>query len=286
MKKQVSKVVLSKWQSEGRGARVRRSIGRQELRNLDPFLLLDEFEGSSAEGAGFPDHPHRGFETVSYLLEGEFTHEDFAGNKGVLRPGDLQWMTAGRGIVHSEMPGWNRTRGLQLWVNLAAEFKMVEPAYQELSCNQIPEANENGVKVKVIAGQSMGVNSQVRTRTPTTYLDFKFQPGAKMRQDVENGWTTFVYILEGKFKFDDKIIEAHNTVLFTPEGDHLEMENVGTDIGHLVMIAGRPIGEPIAQHGPFVMNTKQEIMQAIEDYQMSKNGFEKARTWKSVEGNK
>ena len=115
----VKKAVLSKWQSEGRGARVRRSIGRPELRNLDPFLMLDEFEGSGKDGGGFPDHPHRGFETVSYLLEGEFIHEDFAGNRGVLRPGDLQWMTAGRGIVHSEMPGWEKTRGLQLWVNLA-----------------------------------------------------------------------------------------------------------------------------------------------------------------------
>jgi len=138
----------------------------------------------------------------------------------------------------------------------------------------------------VIAGQSMGVTSQVRTRTPTTYLDFKFQSGAIMRQDVEAGWTTFVYILEGKFKIDDQIIEAHNTVLFTHEGDYVEMENVGNDNGHLVLIAGRPIGEPVAQHGPFVMNTKQEIMQAIEDFQMSKNGFEMAKTWKSVEGNK
>ena len=177
MLKQVKKVVLSKWQSEGRGARVRRSIGRPELRNLDPFLLLDEFEGSGAEGAGFPDHPHRGFETVSYLLEGEFTHEDFAGNKGVLRPGDLQWMTAGRGIVHSEMPGWDRTRGLQLWVNLAAEHKMVEPAYQELTSDQIPVASAGGVTAKVIAGKCMGVTSEVRTRTPTYFLDFTLTPG-------------------------------------------------------------------------------------------------------------
>jgi len=112
------------WQSEGRGARVRRSIGRPELRNLDPFLMLDEFEGSRKEGAGFPDHPHRGFETVSYLLEGEFTHEDFLGHCGVLKAGDLQWMTAGRGIVHSEMPGWEKTRGLQLWVNLPRLVKL------------------------------------------------------------------------------------------------------------------------------------------------------------------
>ena len=302
--KRVSKIVLSKWQSEGRGARVRRSIGRPELRNLDPFLLLDEFEGSGAEGAGFPDHPHRGFETVSYLLEGEFTHEDFAGNKGVLKPGDLQWMTAGRGIVHSEMPGWERTRGLQLWVNLASEYKMVEPQYQELSADQIPVAAKDGVSVKVIAGTSLGVSSQVRTRTPTYYLDITLAPGASHRQEVPDGWTTFVYILEGKLKFGDKAVDAHNTVLFSHDGDDVEILNEADIQGHCVLIAGRPIGksknhrntnqyvtltftgEPIAQHGPFVMNTQEEILQAFQDFQQGKNGFEKARKWKSVEGNK
>jgi len=285
----VAKVVLSKWQSEGRGARVRRSIGRQELRNLDPFLLLDEFEGSGKDGGGFPDHPHRGFETVSYLLEGEFTHEDFAGNHGVLRPGDLQWMTAGRGIVHSEMPGWEKTRGLQLWVNLAREYKMVEPSYQELLASEIPSAATSGVTVKVIAGSSMGIKSPVRTRTPTFYLDFKFLPGSNFTQDVPADWTCFAYILAGKFRFGGgEVVEAHNTVLFDTDGDGVEMEETGhsDSEGHLVLIAGRPIGEKVVQHGPFVMNTRQEIEQAFEDYQLGKNGFEKIKTWKSIEGNK
>merc|ERR1711892_428641 len=229
----LSKVVLSKWQSEGRGARVRRSIGRPELRNLDPFLMLDEFEGSAKDGGGFPDHPHRGFETVSYLLEGEFTHEDFAGNHGVLKAGDLQWMTAGRGIVHSEMPGWERTR------------------------------------------------------TPTFYLDFKFVPGTTFTQDVPDGWTCFAYILAGNFKFGgSKSVDAHNTILFNTDGDGIEMENDGQTEGHLVLIAGRPIGEKVVQHGPFVMNSREEIEQAFEDYKLGKNGFEKVKTWKSIEGNK
>ena len=259
--KVVSKVVESRWQSEGRGARVRRSIGRPELRNLDPFLLLDEFEGSGAEGAGFPDHPHRGFETVSYLLEGEFTHEDFAGedstyyeddlyylkhcsgNRGVLRPGDLQWMTAGRGIVHSEMPGWERTRGLQLWVNLASEYKMVEPQYQELTSDQIPVAERDGARVKVIAGHSLGVSSEVRTRTPTYYLDISLDPASRHSQEVPDSWTTFVYILSGTLRFGDKVVEAHNTVLFTHEGEGVELENSGSEPAHCVLIAGRPIRE-------------------------------------------
>jgi len=283
----LSKVVLSKWQSEGRGARVRRSIGRQELRNLDPFLMLDEFEGSGKDGGGFPDHPHRGFETVSYLLEGEFTHEDFAGNRGVLKPGDLQWMTAGKGIVHSEMPGWERTRGLQLWVNLAREFKMVEPAYQELTSSEIPSATTSGVIVKVIAGTSMGVTSAVRTRTPTFYLDFKFSPGTSFKQEVPEGWTCFIYTLSGKFMFGGReVVDAHNTVLFNTDGEGIQMDNADEAEGHLVLIAGKPIGEPVVQHGPFVMNSREEIEQAFQDYQLGRNGFEKVKTWKSVEGNK
>jgi len=283
----IKKVVLSKWQNEGRGARVRRSIGRSELKNLDPFLLLDEFEGNSLDGAGFPDHPHRGFETVSYMLEGQFTHEDFSGNKGTLGPGDLQWMTAGRGIVHSEMPGPVRTRGLQLWVNLAREFKMVEPAYQELLASEIASCEMEGVRVKVIAGESMGVKSQVRTRTPVYYLDFKLAPGTQYSQVIPGGWTSFVYILEGKCGFGNgDAIDAHNTVVFNDDGDNIVLKNLGSEMVHLVLVSGRPIGEPVAQMGPFVMCSQQELQQALKDFQNGENGFEKAKTWKSVEGNK
>jgi len=283
----LSRVVLSQWQSEGRGARVRRSIGRPELTNLDPFLLLDEFEGAGEEGAGFPDHPHRGFETVSYLLEGEFLHEDFAGNKGTLRAGDLQWMTAGRGIVHSEMPGPKKARGLQLWVNLAKEFKMVEPAYQELTSNQIPEASQDGVTVKVIAGESMGVKSQVRTRTPTYYLDFSVQPGGHLTQPIPVGWTAFAYILQGSIDFGTgSSVEAHSTVVLEREGEGVSISNKSsTKPAHLVLIAGKPIGEPVAQRGPFVMNTEEELNQAFRDFRRGENGFEKAKSWKSLAGN-
>eukprot|EP00057_Strongylocentrotus_purpuratus_P032835 XP_789037.2 PREDICTED: pirin isoform X1 [Strongylocentrotus purpuratus] len=282
----VVKSVLSVEQSEGVGARVRRSIGRQELRNLDPFLLLDEFR--VAAPAGFPDHPHRGFETVTYLLSGSGTHEDFAGHKGVMYPGDLQWMTAGRGIVHSEMPnGKDTSHGLQLWVNLAKEFKMVEPEYQELQAKNIPLGKKDGVSVKVIAGEALGKKAEVRTRTPTAYLDFTFESGAKLRQPVIKGNTAFVYILSGKAQFgtgeDKKEGEPHNTLVLS-DGDFLEVENTGSEPCHFVLISGTPINEPVVQYGPFVMNTEDEIQQAISDYRTARNGFEKARTWNSETG--
>ncbi|XP_063970380.1 pirin-like isoform X3 [Lytechinus pictus] len=285
--RKVVKSVLSVEQSEGVGAKVRRSVGRPELRNLDPFLLLDEFR--VAAPAGFPDHPHRGFETVTYMITGSGTHEDFAGHKGVMHAGDLQWMTAGRGIVHSEMPNGNDTsHGLQLWVNLAKEFKMVEPEYQELQAKNIPLGEKDGVSVKVIAGEALGKKAKVRTRTPTTYLDFTFGSGSKLRQPVTKGHTALVYILSGKAQFgtgeDKKEGEPHNTLVLS-DGDFLEVENMGSEPCRFVLITGKPLNEPIVQYGPFVMNTDDEIQQAISDYRTARNGFEKARTWKSETGN-
>lgn len=286
MMKSVVKVVESKWQPEGSGAMVRRSIGRPELRKLDPFLLLDEFAGNGKDGSGFPDHPHRGFETVSYLLEGEFYHEDFVGHKGRLGPGDLQWMTAGRGVVHSEMPGPVDTKGLQLWVNLRAAEKMIEPGYQELSADEIRTNAQDGTTVKVIAGESMGVKSPVRTRTPTYFLDFTVNPGSRFEQPVPSGWASFAYILKGAVTFGSTRVEAHHTVVFDGQtGDKVAFKNEGQATAKFVLIAGQPIGEPVVQHGPFVMNTKDEIQQALSDYHKGQNGFERAVSWKSVMGN-
>lgn len=279
----IVKKVLSIEQAEGVGARVRRSVGRQELRNLDPFLMLDEFK--VRKPAGFPDHPHRGFETVTYMLEGSFMHEDFCGHKGTINPGDLQWMTAGKGILHSEMPASDGDNiGLQLWINLKAKDKMVEPAYQELLKSDIPHVSKDGVHVAVIAGQSYGASSPVRTRTPTMYLDFKLDPGATMSQPVTKGWNGFIYVLKGVGKFGggDSWTEsdAHHTLVLGP-GDHIQATNTGSTQLHFVLIAGEPINEPIVQHGPFVMNTYDEISQAITDYSMGQNGFERAPGWKS-----
>jgi len=265
------------------GARVRRSIGRPELRNLDPFLLLDEF--TVGKPAGFPDHPHRGFETVTYMITGKVKHEDFAGHKGVIGPGDLQWMTAGRGILHCEMPvSEEPCTGLQLWVNLKAKDKMVEPAYQELLDKDIPRAEKDGVQVKVIAGQSLGVSSQVRTRSPTCYLDFTIQPGKSFEQPIPDGWNAFVFTLQGEALFGSNELKGpqHHTLLLDKTNGGLKVKTTDKAC-RFVLIAGEPTGEPAVQHGPFVMNTQQEIAQAIRDFQRGANGFERAPGWMSEE---
>ncbi|XP_067441618.1 pirin isoform X2 [Thunnus thynnus] len=266
--RRVARIVLSVGQAEGVGAHVRRSIGRKELRNLDPFLMLDEFRVSKP--SGFPDHPHRGFETVTYVLEGMTAHEDFCGHSGQLKPGDLQWMTAGRGVVHAEMPvSEEPVVGLQLWVNLPQRDKMVEPAYQELRSSEIPKPSQGGVTVAVISGEALGVKSRVFTRTPTLYLDFRLQAGAQYVQPVPSGPDQ-----------EQQKVEPHHTVVFG-DGDCVKVENKDFEVSHFVLIAGEPIKEPVVQHGPFVMTTEEEIRQTIKDYQMGRNGFERAINWRS-----
>lgn len=285
----VAKKVLARQQFEGDGATVRRSIGRPELKFLDPFLLLDEFSVSAP--AGFPDHPHRGFETVTYMLEGAFTHEDFVGHKGTIKAGDLQWMTAGRGIVHSEMPaGAGLQHGLQLWVNLSAKDKMIEPKYQELQGKDIPKVEKDGVKATVIAGEALGIKSPVYTRTPTMYLDFTMEADAVLHQAIPESWNAFVYVLEGEATFgapNSSAVGAHHTLLLS-SGDGLSVwNNNNVDKKkpcRFVVIGGQPLNEAVVQHGPFVMNSRQEIVQTIQDYHLGRNGFERANGWHSQIG--
>lgn len=286
--RRVEKKVLGVSQPEGHGARVRRSIGRPELRNFDPFLMLDYFD--AGRPAGFPDHPHRGFETVSYMLptsKGVFLHEDFKGHRGTIGPGDLQWMTAGRGIVHSEMPGNDeRSVGLQLWVNLAAKDKMCEPAYQELKASQVPKVFADGVKAHVIAGTALGVTSPVYTRTPTSYIHFELQPNARLQQPIPESWNAFAFVLDGTGVFGATGTEsdAFHTLTFPADGSQGLTVQAGDSGCSFVLIAGQPHNEPIVQHGPFVMNTQQEIRQAMIDYQTGRNGFENAPGWRSEIG--
>ncbi|XP_064413552.1 pirin [Latimeria chalumnae] len=285
--RKVLKAVVSVEQSEGVGARVRRSIGRSELKNLDPFLMLDEFK--VGKPAGFPDHPHQGFETVTYLLQGSIAHEDFCGHSGTLHPGDLQWMTAGRGVVHAEMPvSEEATHGLQLWVNLRGSDKMIAPHYQELKSKEIPKPSKNGVTVAVISGEALGVKSKVYTHTPMMYLDFRLQKGAMHIQPVPKGWTTFIYTLSGSLYVgsgdNQQKFESHHTIMFD-DGEGVQVENKDPEVAHFVLIAGEPIKEPVVKHGPFVMNSEEEIMQTIDDFRNKKNGFEYAKTWKSKIGN-
>ncbi|XVE50759.1 hypothetical protein DITRI_Ditri01bG0189100 [Diplodiscus trichospermus] len=276
---------LARPQHEGVGAIVRRSIGRFELRYFDPFLFLDEF--SVTAPAGFPDHPHRGFETVTYMLQGEVTHEDFEGHKGTIGPGDVQWMTAGRGIVHSEMPAARGTqKGLQLWINLSSKNKMIEPRYQEISSKDIAEATNNGIKVRVIAGEALGTKSPIYTRTPTMYLDFTLQPGAYLQQPIPESWNAFVYVLDGEGVFGQSKsspVTAHHLLLLG-SGDGLEAWNKSSKLLRFIIVGGEPLCEPLAQFGPFVMNTQEEIDQTIDDFENYTNGFEKARHWRSESG--
>ncbi|KAK4439735.1 Pirin-like protein [Sesamum alatum] len=277
---------LARPQHEGVGATVRRSIGRFELKYFDPFLVLDEFSVSAP--AGFPDHPHRGFETVTYMLQGAVRHEDFEGHKGTIEAGDLQWMTAGRGIVHSEMPASEGTqKGLQLWINLSSKYKMIEPRYQEMNNRDIAEASKDGVRVRVIAGEALGIKSPIYTRTPTMFLDFTLKPGSQIRQPIPGSWNAFVYVLEGDGIFGharSSTVSAHHLILLG-SGDGLEAWNRSSKPLRFILVGGEPLGEPVVQYGPFVMNSQEQIDQTIEDYENCTNGFEKARHWKSDESN-
>ncbi|KAK9155394.1 hypothetical protein Sjap_002874 [Stephania japonica] len=280
----VVKKFLARPQSEGDGAVVRRSIGRFELKYFDPFLLLDEFSVSAP--AGFPDHPHRGFETVTYMLQGAVTHEDFEGHKGTIRTGDLQWMTAGRGIVHSEMPADHGVqKGLQLWINLSSKYKMVEPRYQELQSKDIAEVERDGVRVRVIAGEAMGTKSPVYTRTPTMYLDFTLKPGSHLQQPIPHTWNAFIYTIEGEGVFGtpkSSTVSPHHLLLLG-QGNMVEVWNKSSKSSlRFVLVGGQPLGEPVVQYGPFVMNTDEEINQAFDDYNYCVNGFENAKHWRST----
>ncbi|KAK1836039.1 RmlC-like cupin domain-containing protein [Podospora conica] len=291
----IRKIFLAVEQSEGAGARVRRSIGTPQLRNFSPFLMLDHFH--IAPGAGFPDHPHRGQETITYLLSGGVDHEDFAGNRGTIGPGDLQFMTAGRGIVHAEMPVQNADGaanvGLQLWVDLPAKLKMVEPRYRDLKADEVPAvtADDGKVTIKVISGRSHGVDSvKDLAYTPVWILDLEVKPGGKVVQELPEGWNAFGYVLEGSVMVGDRgaqtVVGRWHNVVFEKEGEVVKLEvDAGADgPARVVLIAGTPLDQKVVQYGPFVLNSQEEVYQAFEDYQGFKNGFERAKGWESEIG--
>ncbi|HLT43752.1 MAG TPA: pirin family protein [Luteimonas sp.] len=261
--------------SDGAGVKLTRVIGGAGLPDLDPFLLLDEFGTDRPEDylAGFPDHPHRGFETVTYMLDGRMRHRDNHGNEGLLVPGAVQWMTAGRGLVHSEMPEQEagRMRGFQLWVNLPAKDKMTAPRYQEFAPDRLPVATPaEGVKVKVIAGEVGGVRGPIaQPATDPLYLDIELAAGADWLLALPEGHNAFAYAFEGEAALgegEDARPLAAQELAVLGGGDVLRLR--GGDAGaRLILVAGRPLREPVARHGPFVMNTRQELMQAFVDYQ-------------------
>ena len=257
--------------SDGAGVSLTRVIGTQQLSYLDPFLMLDEF-GSDKPGdyiAGFPSHPHRGFETVTYMLDGRMRHKDNHGNEGLMTAGSVQWMTAGRGIVHSEMPEQEEglMRGFQLWVNLPAKDKMGHPRYQEFSADRIPEVSpSSGIAVKVIAGHVGDVAGPVQQpATDPLYLDIAIDAGAVFGQSIASGHNAFAYVYEGEVSVGADAV-GKGELIVLGDGDEVTVTGKSAK-SRLILVAGKPIGEPVARYGPFVMNTQAEIVQAVQDYQ-------------------
>ena len=268
---------------DGDGVDLRRAFPGHSLDQLDPFLLLDQMGPTTfapGQARGFPPHPHRGFETVTYLLAGEMQHRDSWGNHGLLRPGDVQWMTAGSGLVHSEMPGEGFTRsggklhGFQLWVNLPRKDKMSKPRYQDTAADRIPVARngDGGVAVRVIAGESLGTRGVIDTRIPILYLHATLAPGAEFTQAVPKSENALAFVIEGEGQFGGSAASANQVALFDRAGEAVHVTNHGGRPLSFLLIAGEPIGEPVARYGPFVMNSREELQQAVEDFRGGRMG--------------
>ncbi len=267
----VARLLPAQATRDGAGVEIRRVAGTAA--ELDPFLLLDEFGSEDPDDrlAGFPEHPHRGFETVTYMLAGHMEHRDSNGGHGRLGPGDVQWMTAGRGIIHSEMPlqEHGRMHGFQLWINLPARAKMVPPRYREVAAADIPVAEHGGVRVRIIAGEYQGRSGAVAgIATDPTYLDVALEPGALLEHAPPDGHTVLLYLYAGEARVGAAAapapLAAGAAALLGRQGA-VRVEAAGAP-ARLLLLAGRPIGEPVVQHGPFVMNTREEIERAIADY--------------------
>ena len=277
----VQRVVPTFRTLEGAGFVVRRPFPTARLADVDPFLLLDHlgpFDAPPGEAKGAPDHPHRGFETVTYLLEGEWEHKDSAGNAGHLRPGDVQWMTAGAGVVHSEMPSANvlenggRIHGVQLWVNLPRAAKMTRPRYQEIPAGRIPRATRDGVTVRVIAGEAYGESAVIETHTPILYFHVSLAAGARFEERAPEGFTLMAYVLEGDVRAggDERPVREGELAIFAPSGDGVALAAAAPS--EVLVIGGAPLREPVARYGPFVMSTQAELVQAFEDYRAGRMG--------------
>ncbi|TBW58848.1 pirin family protein [Marinobacter halodurans] len=259
--------------SDGAGVRIKRSLGQHPSVRLDPFLMLDEFGSADAADyiAGFPSHPHRGFETVTYMIEGHMLHEDHLGNRGDLRNGGVQWMTAGRGIIHSEMPQQEEgiMRGFQLWLNLPAAEKMTDAGYRDIQPEQIPDIAFDGGRIKLIAGE-LTIDGENRRgavadrSTQPIYADIHLDAGGQVTLPVPEGHNGMLYLYEGDARLGDTALQR-SAANVLGDGDRITV-TAGADGAQLLLIAGKPIGEPIVQYGPFVMNTREEIEQALQDY--------------------
>ena len=274
----VERVIAGQAVMDGAGVKINRVLTQQLQRRLDPFLMLDNFASDQPNDyiAGFPEHPHRGFETVSYMITGRMRHKDSAGHEGLLTSGGVQWMTAGSGVIHSEMPEQEAgvMEGFQLWLNLPARDKMRTPWYRDFTSEEIPRyTTDAGVAVQVIAGTSHGVAGAVqRELTEPLYLDIDLPAGSSFEQPLPPGHNAFLYTFRGEVRVDGKAVPALRMAIFanTPGSDGVRIE--AAQGGRVILVAGQPLNEPIAQYGPFVMNTQAEVFQAVQDFREGKFG--------------
>jgi len=276
----VERLVAGTPTSDGDGVKLTRVLTQPLQRRLDPFLMLDAF-GSDNPGdyiGGFPDHPHRGFETVTYMIAGRMRHRDSAGNEGLLSNGGVQWMTAGRGVIHSELPEQEegRMEGFQLWLNLPARDKMGPPGYRDIQSETIPEIVVGGVTARLIAGRSHGVDGAMqREGTEPLYVDLHFdEAGASFAQGLPAVHNAFVYVYRGTVAIGETSVASQRMAILanTPGSDGVVLRAAGDGLARALLIAGRPLNEPIAQYGPFVMNTNDEIYKAVEDFRAGRLG--------------
>jgi redox-sensitive bicupin YhaK (pirin superfamily) len=271
--RKISQAIQATAVSEGAGVTVHRTIGTPARRHFDPFLMLDHF-GSDDPGeyiAGFPDHPHRGFVTLTYMLDGHMLHQDSMGNRGDLRAGGAQWMKAASGVIHSEMPQQKNglMRGFQLWINLPAAEKMSDPGYQEFSPEAIPEVHSGGQRVRVLSGEYGGQTGPVKDpHTQVLYLDVSLAANQTFTQPLDAALNAFVYVFEGAALLGGAALPQHGLALLGP-GDALSI-SAGAQGARFILVAGRPLHEPIVQYGPFVMTTRGEIERAMQDYQQGR----------------
>ena len=272
----VEQLVTGLATSDGAGVKLTRVLTQQFQRRLDPFLMLDAFGTDNPDDyiGGFPDHPHRGFETVTYMIAGQMRHRDSFGHEGLLRNGGVQWMTAGSGIVHSELPEQadGRMEGFQLWLNLRAKDKMRTPWYRDIQSAEIPEfSTPEGVTARVIAGRSHGVaGAMEREVTEPLYLDLHLEAGARFAQALPPNFNAFVHVYRGTVEIGETRVQAPRMAILKNAADSDGVLLRAPEPARALLIAGAPLGEPIAQHGPFVMNTREELFQAVQDYQAGK----------------
>jgi quercetin 2,3-dioxygenase len=272
--RQVERLVRGRATSDGAGVKLTRVLTHDLQRRLDPFLMLDAFRNENPEDymGGFPDHPHRGFETVTYMLEGRMRHRDSAGNSGLLGPGGAQWMTAGSGLIHSELPEQEagRMEGFQLWLNLPSHRKMSAPHYKDIPSDAIPEyVQADGTRVRVIAGASHGVDGAVsRPDTEPLYLDVHLPAGGSFEQAVPSSHNAFLYVYRGSASVSGSVVPESTMAILSNQADSV---SIGAgEPTRLILVSGKPLQEPIAQYGPFVMNTQAQIEQTLRDY---RDGF-------------